>query len=42
MIFKKSGKNPRKLLKNCEDVCRHTISQGYKQVKDDHVKKVLG
>lgn len=41
-MFKKSGKNPRKLLKNCEDVCHYTISQGYSKVSDEHVKKVLG
>ena len=42
VIFKKSGRNPRNLLKNCEDVCRCAVEQGYRQVKEEHVKKVLG
>jgi len=42
MVFKKSAKNPRRLLKNCEDVCRYTIDQGYNKIKEEHVKKVLG
>jgi len=42
MIFKKSNRNPRKLLKNCEDVCRYSVSQGYNVAREEHVKKVLG
>ncbi len=42
VIFKKSGRNPRSLLKNCEDICKHAVEQGYRQVKEEHVKKVLG
>src|SRR3989338_5909954 len=42
IIFKKSNRNPRKLLKNCEDVCRYSVSQGYNVAREEHVKKVLG
>ena len=41
-IAKKSDKNPRKLLKNCEKVSRYSINLGYDEVKDDHIKKNLG
>lgn len=40
-IFKKSFRNPRKMLKNCEDMCRYAINHGYNQVKEEHIKKVL-
>lgn len=41
LIFKKSKKNPRQLLKNCEEVCRYAVSHGYDKVTEDHVKKAL-
>jgi len=41
LIFKKSQKNPRLLLKNCEEVCRHAISKGYDKVTEDHLKEIL-
>lgn len=40
-IFKKSKKNPRLLLKNCEEICRYAVSQGYDKVTEEHIKKVL-
>ena len=41
-IGKKSANNPRKLLKNCEEVCRYAVDLGYDNVKDDHIDKILG
>ncbi len=41
LIFKKSKKNPRLLLKNCEEVCRYAVSHGYDKVTEDHIKKAL-
>jgi len=40
-LFKKSNKNPRLLLKNCEEVCRYAITHGYDKVTEEHIKKVL-
>ncbi len=37
-IFHLSEKNPRHLLKNCEDVCRYAMNMGSKEVKKDHLK----
>lgn len=36
-IFDVSHKNPRQLLKNCEDVCRYAINNGYEEVKEQHL-----
>ena len=41
-IFRLSGKNPRTLLKNCEDVCRYAYSLGAVSVTEQHVEKSLG
>ena len=41
-IAKKSESNPRRLLINCEKVCRYSVNLGYDNVKDDHIKKLLG
>ncbi len=40
-INKKCEGNPRKLLRNCEEVCRYAVDLGYEDVKDDHIKKLL-
>lgn len=42
LILKKSDYNPRKLLKNCEEVCKYAIENIEDVVKEEHVKKVLG
>ncbi len=42
LILKKSDYNPRKLLKNCEEVCRYAVENIEDVVKEEHVKKVLG
>lgn len=39
-IFEKSDANPRHLLKNCEDVCRHAINNGYSEVKEEHLSVI--
>lgn len=36
-IFEASHKNPRQLLKNCEDVCRNAVNNGYEEVKEQHL-----
>lgn len=41
-ILKKSENNPRKLLKNCEEVCKYAVENIEDEVKETHVKKVLG
>jgi len=40
-IFQRN-KNPRKFLKNCEEVFRAAFSQGSKSVQKRHVEEVLG
>lgn len=40
-IFSKSGDNPRRLLKNCEQVCKHAFDLGYDKVTKEHVDAVL-
>ncbi len=42
IILKKSDYNPRKLLKNCEEVCRYAVENIEDRVKEAHIKKVLG
>ncbi len=41
-VFNKSDKNPRKLLKNCELVCKYAVDNGYSEVDKEHIRKVLG
>lgn len=41
MIYSKSDKNPRKLLKNCEEICKYAFEQGDEEVKEEHIKEVL-
>lgn len=41
VIFEKSKMNPRRLLKNCEEVCKYSYSKGARQVMLEHVNKVL-
>ncbi len=41
-IFRLSGRNPRTLLKNCEDVCRFAYNYGAASVTDQHIEKALG
>ncbi len=41
LIYKKSDKNPRTILKNCEEVCRFAFSQGAEKITESHIKEVL-
>jgi len=41
-IYKKSDNNPRKLLKNTEEVLRHVVDSSEGEVTDTHLKIVLG
>lgn len=41
LVFKKPNKNPRQLLKNCEEVCRLAMSKGDEQVTAEHVREGL-
>lgn len=42
LVLKKSDNNPRKLLKNCEEICKYTVENIEDTVKEEHIKKVLG
>lgn len=42
LILKKSDYNPRKLLKNCEEICKYAVENIEDVVKEEHVKKALG
>lgn len=41
-IFLMSGKNPRRLLEYCEDVCRYAVEIGDTKVSDYHLDEILG
>lgn len=41
-LYKKSDSNPRRLLKNCEEVCKYAIDNFEDEVNEEVVKKVLG
>ncbi len=41
VIFEKSKTNPRRLLKNCEEVCKHAHSKGARQVASEHINEAL-
>jgi hypothetical protein len=41
-VYQKSGMNPRKLLKNCEDICRYAVDNAQDKVTGEHVEKILG
>lgn len=40
-IFERSKMNPRRLLKNCEEVCKYAYSKGASQVTAEHIDKTL-
>lgn len=40
-VYHISKKNPRTLLKNCEDVCKYAYDFGDDNVMEEHVKEVL-
>ena len=40
-IFKKSKYNPRKLLANCEDVCKQAIDNFDDAVAQEHIDEIL-
>ncbi|MBU4501500.1 MAG: ATP-binding protein [Nanoarchaeota archaeon] len=40
-LNKKAGGNPRKLLKNCEEICRYAIENFEDEVTEEIIKKVL-
>jgi len=41
-LNKKSDGNPRRLLKNCEEVCKYSVENFEDEVNEEVVKKVLG
>lgn len=41
-IYTHSNKNPRTLLKNCEEVCRYAYDFGDEEVLEEHIEEVLG
>jgi Cdc6-like AAA superfamily ATPase len=42
LIFRHSGKNPRIMLENLEDVCKYAVENNEEEVKEEHLKEVLG
>lgn len=42
LVYKKSESNPRRLLRNCEEVCKYAIDNFEDEVTEETVKKVLG
>jgi len=41
-IYKKSDNNPRRLLKNTEEILKYAVDNGEEEVNDNHLKMVLG
>lgn len=41
-IYSHSGKNPRQLLKNVEEVCRYAFEFGDEKVLEEHLEEVFG
>ncbi|MFH0875822.1 MAG: AAA family ATPase [archaeon] len=41
-IFELSTKNPRKLLENCEDICKCAVEAGSSTVESEHIYDALG
>ncbi len=41
-IFANSEKNPRRLLENCEDICKYAVENGDVEVDEQHINEVLG
>ncbi len=39
--YKRSGLNPRALLENCEDLCRHAVEKGADKITEGHINAVL-
>ena len=41
-VYNNSDKNVRKMLKNCESLCKHAVNFGETKISDDMIKEVLG
>ncbi len=41
-VFRHSGKNPRLMLENLEDLCKYAVENNEEEVKEEHLKEVLG
>jgi len=41
-IYLRSGKNPRMLLEQCEDLCRETVSRGISKIKKKDIELIPG
>jgi len=41
-IYKKSGNNPRKLLKNTEEILKYVVDNNEEEVTEKHLKQVIG
>ena len=41
-VYNHSDKNVRKMLKNCESLCKHAVNFGETKISDDMIKEVLG
>ncbi|MFH1972002.1 MAG: hypothetical protein ABIJ18_00830 [archaeon] len=42
IVYGYSDKNIRKLLKNCESLCKHAVERGETRITDEVIKEVLG
>ncbi|MBT4441118.1 hypothetical protein HOC98_03360 [archaeon] len=41
-VYNHSDKNVRKMLKNCESLCKHAVNFGETKISEDMIKEVLG
>ncbi|MBT3985586.1 hypothetical protein HOD38_05965 [archaeon] len=41
-VYNNSDKNVRKMLKNCESLCKHAVNFGETKISEDMIKEVLG
>ena len=41
-VFKHSDNNVRKMLKNCEEICKHAVNYGESKISDEMLKELFG
>ena len=41
-VFRHSGRNPRIMLENLEDLCKYAVENNEEEVKEEHLQEVLG
>ena len=40
-VYERSGKNPRQMLKTCEELCKYALENGEEKVTEEHLRRVL-